>query len=184
MKTEKRRRRIAELEPLILGLRYNGQDPSTASYTCFTVRRIATTLGLSMNQVKAVLARASRATTSLQAQRRLRKEERELDVRHIRFLVHPDNLRTWVPHSLRMRTKLFHRHFPDKVISVWKLSQIYRRHRIVYKKIKYSLLKTKQKQQEVQERLIDVTAQMLKLYQEDKRMIFIDEVTFSSKTRL
>ena len=60
MKETMKRRKVKELEPLILGLRFNDQDPRTASYTCFTIRKIATTLGLSMNQVKSVLAKAKK----------------------------------------------------------------------------------------------------------------------------
>jgi len=67
---------------------------------------------------------------------------------------------------------------------VRQLRRLYKEHRIVFKKLKYCIYHTEAKQQEIAAKLSVSTAALLKLFLNDKRIIFIDEVTFSSKTRM
>ena len=58
------------------------------------------------------------------------KEERILDEQHIAFLTSQDTLREWSGYSLAFRCILFHRRFPNKVMSTTRLCRLYKQHHI------------------------------------------------------
>jgi len=61
---------------------------------------------------------------------------RKLDQEHVDFLTSPKTLEIWAGETLRMRTILFHRQFPNKRIAVTSLRRLYLRHGIKRKKVR------------------------------------------------
>ena len=61
--------------------------------------------------------------------------ERILEEDHIAFLTSQDTLRAWSGYSLAFRCILFHRRFPNKVMSVSRLVRFYKQHQIKRKVI-------------------------------------------------
>ena len=53
------------------------------------------------------------------------KRVRQLDQEHVAFLTDARNLEAWSGKTLKERTVLFHRRFPDKRIAVTSLRRLY-----------------------------------------------------------
>ena len=60
----------------------------------------------------------------------------KLDQEHIEFILNPDTLKKWAGMTMKMRTTLFHRQFPDKRIAVTSLRRLYLKHKVKRKKVR------------------------------------------------
>ena len=61
---------------------------------------------------------------------------KQLDQEHFEFLLNPDTLKRWAGMTMKMRTILFHRQFPDKRIAVTSLRRLYLKHKVKRKKVR------------------------------------------------
>ena len=66
---------------------------------------------------------------------------RKLDQEHIDFLTSQDTLTRWAGRTLKERSKLFHRTYPDKRIAITSLRRLYLKHRIKRKKVRQEKIK-------------------------------------------
>ena len=103
-----------------------------------------------------------------------------LDSEHITFITDPNTLIAWRPYSLRARTRLFHRQFPDKFISARRLRSIYRDHGIKKRRIQpYVSLNPSQLTRQKQGRL-EAFPVILEEIQCGRPIYFADESCFTS----
>ena len=114
---------------------------------------------------------------------RSRKGRSKLKSHHREFLTSKETLAAWLPYSLRRRVKLFHRHFTELTISISSLLNIYRSAGIKYKKLHYKTYFTPLKLEQIKQSLRECLPQVLSAITQHRTVLFIDEVTFSSKTR-
>ena len=61
---------------------------------------------------------------------------RELGPEHVQFLTSMRTLEQWSGLTMKQRTVLFHRRFPDKRIAITTLRRLYLRHGIRCKKVR------------------------------------------------
>ena len=63
-------------------------------------------------------------------------QERKLDQQHIDFLISPETLKLFAGATLKERTILFHRKFPNKKIAVTSLRCLYLKNRVKRKAVR------------------------------------------------
>ena len=103
----------------------------------------------------------------------------KLDQEHFEFLMSPDTLKQWAGMTMKMRTTLFHRQFPNKRIAVTSLRRLYLRHKVKRKKVrqeKYLPPGTQQRFQFQQRELIE---KLDLINKENRKLIFLDETNFT-----
>ena len=61
---------------------------------------------------------------------------KKLEQEHIDFLTNKDTLQLWAGKTLKQRTVLFHRMFPNKRIAMNSLRRLYLKHGIKRKKVR------------------------------------------------
>ena len=66
---------------------------------------------------------------------------RKLDQEHIDFLTSQDTLMRWAGKTLKERSKLVHRIYPDKRIAMSSLRCLYLKHKIKRKKVRQEKIK-------------------------------------------
>ena len=87
---------------------------------------------MTYNQVQHICRTALRPTKEKIADQLVRR----LGPEHLQFLTSPHTLEQWSGLTMRQRTILFHRRFPDKRIAVTSLRRLYLRHGIRCKKVR------------------------------------------------
>ena len=60
----------------------------------------------------------------------------------------------WAGYSLEARCRLFHRRFPDKKLTLYRLCKVYREHGIKKKKIKKTEIISTKKKKDIKEKAI------------------------------
>ena len=108
-------------------LRWGQLDPPSQNLRWFSLRAIAQHLSLTTMQVKRLLTDEDPADILRPPPR---KRHRQLQEHHLKFLLDPQTLREWRPHSLLVRCRLFHRRFPDTFVSYSRLRSVYLQHGI------------------------------------------------------
>ena len=78
-------------------------------------------------------------------------QSKQLDARHIKFLISHFTLKKWIGRSLEERASLFSAKFPDKVISGGKLWHLYRKHGIKCKCVAVKKLPPKDKLEQIKQ---------------------------------
>ena len=65
------------------------------------------------------------------------KQVRKLEEEHVAFLLNERVLEQWAGKTMKERTVLFHRRFPDKRIAVTSLRRLYLKHKIRRKRVRH-----------------------------------------------
>ena len=94
-------------------------------------------LGLSYNLVQHIC----KYKAVPQQRKKYKASERQLEQNHINFLISPETLRLWAGKFMRERVVLFHRKFPNKVISVTSLRRLYLKNRVKRKVVRQEKIK-------------------------------------------
>ena len=84
------------------------------------------------NQVQHICRRATRGEKPRTSEQRVRR----LDQAHVDFLTSMHTLEQWAGLTMKQRTVLFHRRFPDTRIAVTTMRRLYLRHGIRRKKVR------------------------------------------------
>jgi len=101
--------------------------PKRTAATFVKLATIAKILSLPFSQVKHV---CSRDVIAKNRRPKKAKVERVLEEQHIAFLTSQETLKAWTGYSLAQRCVLFHRRFPNKVMSAMSLCRLYKKHQI------------------------------------------------------
>lgn len=147
----------------------------------FTMKQIAYILNAPLHKVSSTVWKFKHPKMRNQVQRSV--SAHTLEPEHEAFLTDVKTLRSWISFSLQRRAKLFHRRFPDKVTSASAICKLYKRKKIVFKKVKYSPYISATKQTRINLQLFEALTELLTACDVGANVIFIDEVTFSSHTR-
>ena len=117
----------------MLLLRFRTESPAPKAMHYCTYKKTADLTGLSYNQVQHICNQALR-----QAGRKKEKPNvvRRLEQVHRDFLLDLRTLEVWAGKTLRERTVLFPRQFPDKRIAVTSLRRLYLANKIRRKKVR------------------------------------------------
>ena len=111
----------AELREAVLLLRFRCMKPATGAHKYATYGMIAQALRISYNQVQHICRAALMPDKTLSGDKLARK----LGPEHLRFLTSMHTLEQWSGLTMKQRTVLFHRSFPDKRIAVTSLRRLY-----------------------------------------------------------
>ena len=65
------------------------------------------------------------------------KQVRKLEEEHVAFLLNERVLEQWAGKTMKERTVLFHRRFPDKRIAVTSLRRLYVKHKVRRKRVRH-----------------------------------------------
>jgi hypothetical protein len=106
----------------------------------------------------------------------------KLSQEHIEFLTSYSTLEKWAGWTLKWRTKLFHRIFPDKRIAVTTLRRLYLKHGIKRKKVrqeKYMPLSTRQR---FTSDCQDLLSKLDLMKRENKKIVYLDEINFTKRS--
>ena len=115
---------------LLLRFRCTRPTPGARKYAAYST--IAQALPISYNQVQHICRRALRPSKTMSGDRLVR----ELGPEHVQFLTSMRTLEQWSGLTMKQRTVLFHRRFPDKRIAITTLRRLYLRHGIRCKKVR------------------------------------------------
>ncbi len=110
----------AELREAVLLLRYRSSRPTPDARKYAAYGAIAGALGITYNQVQHICRRASRPDAPPKPE----KQVRRLGPEHLAFLTSMHTLEQWAGLTMKQRTVLFHRQFPDKRIAVTSLRRL------------------------------------------------------------
>ena len=98
------------------------------------------------------------------------------------YLRNPLRLKRWAGKSVKERCVLFHRHFGNHRINPTLLRKVYQIHKIKSKRIKKVKLINPFKEIEYENWRLQIKDEIQKLKLEGKKMIYLDECVFTSKT--
>ena len=121
-----------ELRKAVLLLRFRCTQPTPGARKYATYSTIAHVLSNSYTQVQHICRTALRPMKPLKGSELVRK----LGLEHVNFITGMHTLEQWSGLTMRQRTVLFHRQFPDKRIAVTSLRRLYLRHGIRCKKVR------------------------------------------------
>jgi hypothetical protein len=121
-----------EIKAAVLLLRFRCTDPTPSSHKYVGYSAISKALNISYNTVQHIC----RLTLTPSKQIRPERAVSKLGQEHVDFLTNPQTLERWAGETLKRRTILFHRQFPDKRIAVTSLRRLYLRHNIKRKKVR------------------------------------------------
>ncbi len=85
---------------------------------------------------------------------------RKISPEHVQFLTSLHTLEQWSGLTMRQRTILFHRWFPDKRIAVTSLRRLYLRHGIRCKKVRLEKTMTQRVRRNFEQNCQNLLAQM------------------------
>ncbi len=109
------------------------------------------------------------------------KQVRQLDEEHIDFLTNLRTLEEWAGRTMKERTVLFHRRFPDKRIAVTSLRRLYLRHGIRRKKVRLEKAMTLRVRQNFVQNCQALLASMEQAAREGRILVFLDEILFTKR---
>jgi len=113
-------------------IRYRTTNPSVKTRKYNSYRAIARVLNLTIYEVQHICRKAITQNKMISGDQLARK----LDQEHIDFLINPRQLEIWSGLTMKHRTILFHRQFPDKRIAVTSLRRLYLKNGIKRKKVR------------------------------------------------
>ena len=119
---------------LLLLLRYGTMPPSRGDRPILNLVTVARVTKMSPKVVtKRIKCHLSHGDTGDKV---VTRAWRKLLGHHVGFLTSSVTLQNWAPFSLKERSVLFHRQFPETVASPSTIAKLYRQHKIKYKQIK------------------------------------------------
>ena len=110
------------------------------------------------------------------------KEERILEEQHIAYLTSQDTLQKWTGYTLAFRSILFHRRFPNKVISASALCRLYKKHQIKRKVVARFKGCNDDRIQEYLEWQEESWQELQEAWRLKQRVVYIDECVFTKST--
>ena len=113
-----------------------------------------------------------------------RGPRRKISAHHLGFLLKEETLTAWAAKTLKERCLLFHRSFPEVHLSPSHLRRLYADHKIKRKVIvTKKVLRSHNKEKAESARLM-MASQVGEALNSGKRIIFVDEVMFTTATNL
>jgi hypothetical protein len=106
----------------------------------------------------------------------------KLEQEHIDFLTNAFTLEEWAGETLKRRTILFHRNFPDKRIAVTSLRRLYLKNEVKRKKVrqeKYMPANTRISFQRNCQKLLET---MQRMREENVKIVYLDEINFTKRS--
>jgi len=160
---------------LLLRFRCARPTPDARKYAPYGA--IAGALGITYNQVQHICRRASRPDAPPKPE----KQVRRLGPEHLAFLTSMHTLEQWAGLTMKQRTVLFHRQFPDKRIAVTSLRRLYLRHQIRRKKVRLEKTMTQRVRRNFAQNCQRLLAEMEQAEREGRLLVFADETLFTKR---
>ena len=119
---------------------------------------------------------------SLQTKKKCNHTKYRLEEEHLRFLTSKETLTAWATKSLRERTVLFHRSYPDKFIKVWRLREVYRQNGIKNKKVLVQKMPIKARDGRYIPLVTEMQRRVQQAIDSKKKIVYLDETVFTKTT--
>ena len=107
---------------------------------------------------------------------------RQLGQEHVDFLTSLRTLEEWAGLTMKQRTVLFHRRFPDKRIAVTSLRRLYLRHGIRRKKVRLEKTMTQRVRRDFAQNCQRLLAEVEQARDEGHILVFADEILFTKRS--
>ena len=98
------------------------------------------------------------------------------------YLVSSETLRSWVGLTQHQRIKMFHRRWPEKRLTVYRLRKVYRDHGIRRKKIRHTKVVTESQKKKIQAEAVAARDRLEELQAQRFRILFVDEIVTTKST--
>ena len=112
----------------------------------------------------------------------IKKQSRVLEQEHINFLLSQETLIKHAGLTLQERAKMFHRRFPNKIISPMTICRLFKANKITMKKYKRVKVYSPYQRDKQTRSTEDVMKQLKSMKEEKRKMIYIDEICFTKRT--
>ena len=162
----------------MLLLRFRCETPPHLSHTYVSYGAISKAFNISYNSVQHICRYALKTADWLRPNREVRKLSQE----HIEFLTSYSTLEKWAGFSLKWRTRLFHRHFPDKRIAVTTLRKLYLKNDIRRKKVRQEKHMPVNAQLRFRQNCQDLLSKLDQMQRANKKIIYLDEINFTKRS--
>jgi len=129
------------------------------------------------NQVQHICRAALRPERTLTSTELVRR----LDQEHVNFLTDFRTLELWAGLTMKQRTVLFHRQFPDKRIAVTSLRRLYLRHKIRRKKVRLEKTMTQRVRRNFAQNCQRLLAELEQAKCDGRLLVFADEILFTKR---
>ena len=137
-------------------------------------------MGLSYHQVQHLCRyRYRRANKRTRA-----SESRVLEKVHVDYLTDQETLTRWAGYTVKERTILFHRRFPDKVIAVTSLRRLYLKNGIKLKKVRQEKVMTLSAWNSFAANKLKLIQELEDVKTEGRKLIYLDEICFTKRSFL
>ena len=103
----------------------------------------------------------------------------KLGPEHIWFLTSLHTLEQWSGKTMKERTVLFHRQFPDKRIAVTSLRRLYLKHKVRRKRVRHVKVMPHGLQQQYMAKCNELLAELEWVENEGRTIVFLDEINFT-----
>ena len=164
-----------ELREAVLLLRFRCTQPTPTTRKYAAISTIARGLQLTYNQVQHICRKALQPSAPLKPDKQLRK----LDKEHVDFLLNERVLEQWAGRTMKERTVLFHRQFPDKRIAVTSLRRLYLKHKIRRKRVRHEKVLPAGLRANYAEKCRALLAELEWVENENRTVVFLDEINFT-----
>ena len=156
-------------------LRFREENPTKASKKYYSYAKIARILNLNPYEVQHLCRAALVPPKLANVEAQVRKLEKE----HVDFLLDQRTLERWSGLTMKERTVMFHRQFPDKRIAVTSLRRLYLKNKIKRKKLRQEKVMPPEQKLEYAESCREVLAQLEQAKTEQRLILYLDEVNFT-----
>ena len=129
------------------------------------------------NQVQHICRTALRPIKTLSGDKLVRK----LGPEHLKFLTSMHTLEQWSGMTMKQRTVLFHRRFPDKRIAITTLRRLYLWHGIRCKKVRLEKSMTQRVRRNFAQNCQGLLAEVEQAEREGRILVFADETLFTKR---
>jgi len=99
----------------------------------------------------------------------------------VAFLTSMHTLEQWAGLTMKQRTVLFHRRFPDKRIAITTLRRLYLRHGIRRKKVRLEKTMAQRTRRNFAQNCQRLLEEMAQAEREDRLLVFADEILFTKR---
>ena len=141
-----------------------------------TYKKAADLTGLSYNQVQHICNRALFHAGSKKKKPNL---VRQLGQAHYDFLFDLRTLEMWAGKTLKERTVLFHRQFPDKRIAITSLRRLYLKNKIRRKKVRQDKFVPANQLAAYASKCEELLEQLKEAKKQQRKILYLDEVNFT-----
>ena len=167
-------RRTALREAVLL-LRFRSSEPAAKSAKYAAYASIARALGITYNEVQHICRRALKPSAPSTPE----KQVRRLGEEHVAFLLSERVLEQWSGRTMKERTVLFHRQFPDKRIAVTSLRRLYLKHKVRRKRVRHVKVMPPGLLQQYGAKCSELLAELEWAETEGRTVVFLDEINFT-----